>query len=58
MDNIDKDRLGVSKISTQFALMGWTLRERMLIDYGIDADVEQKENSKGLFLRLMNTEHC
>jgi len=25
--------------------MGWTLRERGRIDYGIDADVEQKENS-------------
>jgi len=45
MDNIDKDLIGVSKITEQFARMGWTLRERGRIDYGIDADVEQKENS-------------
>jgi len=46
MDNIDKDLLGVSKITAEFAKMGWTLRERGRIDYGIDADVEQKENSR------------
>ena len=46
LDNIDKDILGVSTITSAFARMGWTLRERGRIDYGIDADVEVKESSE------------
>lgn len=46
MDNIDKDILGVNAVSTAFAKMGWTLRERGRIDYGIDADVEVKSDGK------------
>ena len=46
LDNIDKDILGVSTITSAFARIGWTLRERGRIDYGIDADVEVKESSE------------
>lgn len=46
MDNTDKDVAGVGGVMTAFAKIGWTLRERGRIDYGIDADVEVKKNEE------------
>ncbi len=46
MDNTDKDVAGVAAITLAFAKLGWTLRERGRIDYGIDADVEIKKNGE------------
>lgn len=46
MDNNDKDLAGVGATMTAFAKIGWALRERGRIDYGIDADVEVKSDEK------------
>lgn len=47
--DISKDitgRKGVAAADTLFTELGWVFRERPILDYGIDADVEQVINSE------------
>lgn len=53
------ERIGVSAISLAFEKMGWTFRERVHTDIGIDADVEQKTDrltSKHIALQIKSGE--
>lgn len=45
-DTTNIERIGVCRINTFFEENGWTFRERNVCDFGIDADVEQKNDGK------------